>query len=378
MMTAKNNLYSSDFEYFNQKMTQFIEVDVYENIPIDCKELIPIINKYLVSTAKESVSSQAKRIRPMLCYWLMRHYSQSENSLIEILELEKKYKKTLTAINRIAIGIELLHCASLVVDDIEDGSIERRGKESLHVTFGLPIALNTANWMYFLALKQFPQSAKTISIDILFDCHIGQAMDLSSNQEVISKKYFFATEEVRWGLYEKSVALKTGKLLTLPLICLQKALKINASDLRLIKEIFDLYGIIYQIFDDLKNVVPELNSDKLYEDLNSGLRSAVVQSFLDVLDAKEKLVAYEECIKLKFVNFFLEHPKKIMALEKCYYKAAYLLHVNALQLDTIPLSKELRAYLADIIEKPFELIKRNIFSIIQMKYGQPKYEENCI
>ena len=54
----------------------------------------------------------------------------------------------------IAEGIELLHAGSLIIDDIEDGSSLRRGEPTLHRQIGIPLALNTGNWMYFQALEK--------------------------------------------------------------------------------------------------------------------------------------------------------------------------------------------------------------------------------
>ena len=45
--------------------------------------------------------------------------------------------------------VELMHAGSLIVDDIEDGSEMRRGRPALHVQYGVPLALNAGNWLYF-------------------------------------------------------------------------------------------------------------------------------------------------------------------------------------------------------------------------------------
>src|SRR5262249_51575318 len=50
--------------------------------------------------------------------------------------------------------IELLHTGSLIVDDIQDGAETRRGGRSLHKLIGMPRALNTGNWLYFVALTR--------------------------------------------------------------------------------------------------------------------------------------------------------------------------------------------------------------------------------
>jgi geranylgeranyl pyrophosphate synthase len=46
------------------------------------------------------------------------------------------------ALKRLAIAVECFHKASLIHDDIEDGDEERYGEQTLHVEYGLPVALN--------------------------------------------------------------------------------------------------------------------------------------------------------------------------------------------------------------------------------------------
>jgi len=54
---------------------------------------------------------------------------------------------------RTAASIELLHNAMLVHDDIEDESIERRGRPALHVTQGVPLALNAGDALSLRSLR---------------------------------------------------------------------------------------------------------------------------------------------------------------------------------------------------------------------------------
>jgi len=51
-----------------------------------------------------------------------------------------------------ALSLELLHNAFLVHDDIEDGSVERRGKPALHVLHGVPTAINVGDALAVLGL----------------------------------------------------------------------------------------------------------------------------------------------------------------------------------------------------------------------------------
>ena len=88
----------------------------------------------------------------------------------------------------LTLVVELLHAGSLIVDDIQDGSRQRRGRAALHHVVGLPLALNAGNWLYF-----WPQSLiRTLGLpaatelelhrriaDTLRRCHEGQALDLA-------------------------------------------------------------------------------------------------------------------------------------------------------------------------------------------------------
>jgi geranylgeranyl diphosphate synthase type II len=54
---------------------------------------------------------------------------------------------------RTAAVLELLHNAFLVHDDIEDGSLLRRGAPTLHQEYGLPIAVNVGDGAFVLTLQ---------------------------------------------------------------------------------------------------------------------------------------------------------------------------------------------------------------------------------
>ena len=45
---------------------------------------------------------------------------------------------------------ELNHTGALIIDDIEDGSPDRRGGPSIHVGHGLDVAINAGNTLYYL------------------------------------------------------------------------------------------------------------------------------------------------------------------------------------------------------------------------------------
>jgi geranylgeranyl pyrophosphate synthase len=86
--------------------------------------------------------------------------------------------------------VELLHAGSLIVDDIQDGSLQRRGRATLHRLVGLPVALNAGNWLYFWSLTLLGELNLSAAIELRLHrlaaaavrrCHEGQALDLTAH-----------------------------------------------------------------------------------------------------------------------------------------------------------------------------------------------------
>lgn len=78
--------------------------------------------------------------------------------------------------------VGMLHTASLLVDDVEDSSLLRRGLPVAHSIFGTAQTINSANYVYFLALQELGKLNNPSSIGIyteeLLNLHRGQGMDL--------------------------------------------------------------------------------------------------------------------------------------------------------------------------------------------------------
>jgi geranylgeranyl diphosphate synthase type 3 len=88
----------------------------------------------------------------------------------------------------IAHATQLLHNASLMVDDIEDDGQLRRGQPAAHKVYGIPQAINSANYVYFLAYKELAElsrlggsAAKDWDLEItdeLLNLHRGQGLEI--------------------------------------------------------------------------------------------------------------------------------------------------------------------------------------------------------
>src|SRR5215469_13332457 len=65
-----------------------------------------------------------------------------------------------------AVSIELVHNAMLIHDDIEDESEQRRGKPTMHVTHGVPIAINAGDMLSLLAMRPLLDNRFTLGPDL--------------------------------------------------------------------------------------------------------------------------------------------------------------------------------------------------------------------
>ncbi|KAI9882117.1 MAG: hypothetical protein M1823_006142 [Watsoniomyces obsoletus] len=78
--------------------------------------------------------------------------------------------------------VGMLHTASLLIDDVEDSSVLRRGIPVAHSIFGVAQTLNSSNYVYFCALRELLQLHNPRAIEIyteeLVNLHRGQGMDL--------------------------------------------------------------------------------------------------------------------------------------------------------------------------------------------------------
>lgn len=73
------------------------------------------------------------------------------------------------ALTKIGELVDLLHNASLILDDIEDNSPKRRGKPATHTIFGHSQAINSANFMFVQAVQLARQFRNPNAVEILLE-----------------------------------------------------------------------------------------------------------------------------------------------------------------------------------------------------------------
>ncbi|CAG8645193.1 378_t:CDS:2 [Paraglomus brasilianum] len=163
----------------------------------------------------------------------------------------------------IAKVVEMLHTASLLIDDVEDDSTLRRGVPVAHQIYGVPVTINCANYVYFLALNELSKLNNPdmfhIYTEELLNLHRGQGCDLYWRDSVTCP----SEEE-----YIEMVSNKTGGLLRLGVKLMQAASNSSIDYVPLV----NIIGIHFQIRDDYMNLQSQKYTDHkgFCEDLTEG------------------------------------------------------------------------------------------------------------
>jgi geranylgeranyl pyrophosphate synthase len=164
---------------------------------------------------------------------------------------------------------ELIHAGSLIVDDIEDSSRTRRGAPALHVRYGIPVALNAGNWLYFWPFELIKKAGLSKEREViayercqrmLLRAHFGQALDVGANVESLEQ------EQVA-GVCLASMELKSGALMGFALVLGGLLASVPERGLAALDEFGHDLGVALQMFDDVGNVQGKREPAKQYEDL---------------------------------------------------------------------------------------------------------------
>jgi geranylgeranyl pyrophosphate synthase len=224
----------------------------------DPAQVEDILQKALLNPIHELTSSPGKRVRGKLVALAYRLLSNGA-------------QQTAVSARRLRIGsevLELIHAGSLIVDDIEDGSRMRRGIPALHVRYGLPIALNAGNWLYFwpfqlvkdleladdTTLRAYQYYHRT-----LLRAHFGQALDLGTGVDTLAQDRVAEVCLV-------ALALKTGALMGFAMVMGGLIAGAGESATALLNDFGRDLGVALQMFDDIGNVSGAREPSKQYED----------------------------------------------------------------------------------------------------------------
>ena len=164
---------------------------------------------------------------------------------ILILLMARNYGRISSVTQHSAVGLELLHTASLVHDDVVDESAERRGQASVNATYNNKVAVLVGDYILSTALLHVAYTGHRQIVEYLAELGrtlaAGEILQLSNiqNQEISEDVYYQVIQQKTAALFEACAAIG--------------ALSAGASDEEVKKagEFGKNLGIIFQIRDDI-------------------------------------------------------------------------------------------------------------------------------
>lgn len=178
-----------------------------------------------------------------------------------------------------AAAVELLHNASLVHDDLQDGDQLRRGQPALWSRYGKTQAINAGDLLLmlpFLAITEIPVEAE---LRVQLTAVLAERAVMTVRGQV-QELELLAENRLSPEDYYRTVTYKTGQLIALPVEGAALIAGRSADWARAIADEFVDLGVLFQLQDDVLDCYGDKGRDVTGSDLYEGKISALVVAHL--------------------------------------------------------------------------------------------------
>ena len=280
-----------DFESYLKARAAFIDTKIKEYLQVRSSDqyietlLGKSLYKYNNEAITESVLKPAwyllelggKRWRPVLMLLIMEALGKNPDDYVEF-----------------SVIPEVVHNATLVHDDIEDSSETRRGAPSVHVKYGIDVALNLGDFLFYFPVvalldsKKLSMEVKNKMLSIyareMLRVTIGQGTDIAWHKGLVD------SSKITQDNYLEMVYDKTGVLARM---ACQMAGALCGADDKMTEDL-GLFGatigVAFQLQDDVLNLYEsKVASSKggVGDDITEGKITMLVIHTLRSADAKD-------------------------------------------------------------------------------------------
>jgi geranylgeranyl pyrophosphate synthase len=195
-----------------------------------------------------------------------------------------------------AIIPEVVHNGTLMIDDIEDSSEYRRGKPATYRIYGLDIAINVGNAMYYLPLLPLMEKKQKITLrkrceiyeiymQEMINLSLGQAMDIAWHRGLAN------SDHVKEKDYMQMCAYKTGTLARMSAKIASVLAGANHELVLALGRFAENVGVAFQMQDDMLDLTSkefEKKKGGRGQDITEGKRTLIIIHTLRVASAKDK------------------------------------------------------------------------------------------
>lgn len=245
------------------------------------QKIVGADNPMLMAAAKQIFGAGGKRMRPALVFLVSRATCELSN----IQDLRSQHR-------RLAETTEMIHTASLIHDDVLDESDTRRGKETVHQTFGTRVAVLAGDYMFAQA-SWYLANLDNLEVIKL----ISQVIRDFANGEIKQAQSLFDTDMTLQNYLDKSY-YKTASLIA---SSTKSAAIFSDCSTSICKHMYDYgmnLGLAFQVVDDILDFTQ--TSEQLGKPAGSDLSKGNLTA--PVLFALEKEHELRELIDTEFTE----------------------------------------------------------------------------
>ncbi|MFD5503749.1 polyprenyl synthetase family protein [Streptomyces sp. NPDC127061] len=181
-------------------------------------------------------------------------------------------------------AVEVVHTGSLMVDDVQDGAVVRRGVPAAHVRFDPALALNAGTAAYFAfdrALRLVPQKEPSVRaamqqsfFGMLRAAHAGQGLDIAGQRAAMDEAVASGDAERVLGAVRFTHRLKSGAAVRCLMELGAYACGATAGQREAAARYGEAVGTAYQITDDVQDLTGVIKrgvpTKAVGEDLRNG------------------------------------------------------------------------------------------------------------
>jgi geranylgeranyl diphosphate synthase type I len=240
---------------------------VFKLIPPHYAYNLETLNKTIAQPIWEFLDRGGKRWRPTLFLLISEALGKDSNELLDY-----------------AIIPEVVHNGTLMVDDIEDESDVRRGKPCTYKIFGVDIAINAGNAMYYLPLLPLMENRDKISAEQLqrifeiyaeemINLSLGQAMDIGWHRGLANADSLSEEDYLQMCAYKTGTLARMSARMSAVLCGVEKGLVDKFG------RFAESIGVAFQMRDDVLDLSGESFGEKKGgrgNDITEGKRSLIV------------------------------------------------------------------------------------------------------
>jgi len=257
-------------------------------------------------------------------------------------------------------------------DDIEDGSLMRRGEPALHRIYGSELAVNAGDALHVIMWKMLRDNEKILGFQKTFEIidefyqmltrtTLGQTVEIKwiqENKQNLTNKDCFFIFDGKTTYYTIAGPMRLGAILA----------NANEKQLEAIYEFAQPLGRCFQIIDDLLDLTSDFRGLKKQtgNDIYEGKRTIMLMHLFRTarLKDKAKLIGIMNKVREKKtseeVGFVIELMKKYHSLnygqrvaEKLAQEALKIFEKKLMFLSKSPAKEELKAAIQFIVQRDF-------------------------